>query len=238
MKWFRHDSDARSDAKIEKLMIKYGVDGYGLYFYCVEIIAGNLSAEHITFELEHDAETIAYRLKMDTLRVEEIMLYMVKAGLFDINPTTNRIVCMSLARRLDNHMIRNLEIRKVAQRSDNVVSTQPQRRPSEQIRLEETRRDKKEKKVNVSRIKDIEAIVRCLNKETNSNFRPMGATKEVIEHRLDEGYEKKDLVRVVIVKADQWMGDEKMQRYLRPMTLFGKQKFPGYLAEYKREEEE
>ena len=45
MKWFMHEGNARSDSKIEKLLIKYGVEGYGLYFYCVEIIAGNLSSD-------------------------------------------------------------------------------------------------------------------------------------------------------------------------------------------------
>ena len=29
MKWFKHDSNALHDAKIEKLIMKFGIEGYG-----------------------------------------------------------------------------------------------------------------------------------------------------------------------------------------------------------------
>ena len=45
MKWFKHVSVALQDAKIEKLMMKYGLEGYGLYFACVELIAASLSSD-------------------------------------------------------------------------------------------------------------------------------------------------------------------------------------------------
>ena len=45
MKWFKHDTNALQDAKIEKLVMKYGLEGYGLYFACVELIAASLSAD-------------------------------------------------------------------------------------------------------------------------------------------------------------------------------------------------
>lgn len=45
MKWFKHDTDALQDAKIEKLVMKYGLEGYGLYFACVELIAASLSSD-------------------------------------------------------------------------------------------------------------------------------------------------------------------------------------------------
>lgn len=113
MKWFVHDSDAHEDTKLEKLLMKYGVDGYGLYFYCLEIIAGELSPENITFELEHDSEILAHKLKIDSLRVEEIMNYCVSLGLFQMNPATKRIMCLALAKRVDRYMSRNPDISKI-----------------------------------------------------------------------------------------------------------------------------
>lgn len=113
MKWFVHDSNAHEDSKLEKLLMKYGSDGYALYFYCLEIIAGELSPENITFELEHDAEILAYKLKIDSLRVEEIMNYCVSLGLFQFNPATKRIMCLTLAKRVDIYMSRNPEIAKI-----------------------------------------------------------------------------------------------------------------------------
>ncbi|MCP4649598.1 MAG: DUF4373 domain-containing protein, partial [PVC group bacterium] len=58
MKWFKHDTNALHDAKIEKLIMKYGIEGYGVYFACVEMIAHKLSPKKATFELEHDAEIL------------------------------------------------------------------------------------------------------------------------------------------------------------------------------------
>ena len=30
MKWFMHDSNAHTDAKLRKVMMRFGADGYGL----------------------------------------------------------------------------------------------------------------------------------------------------------------------------------------------------------------
>jgi len=113
MKWFKHDSNALHDAKIEKLVMKYGIEGYGLYFACIEIIASELTGENITFELEHDAEILAHKFKIDTLKVEAIMKYCIELGLFQYNIETQRIVCYKLARRLDISMSQNPEIKKI-----------------------------------------------------------------------------------------------------------------------------
>jgi len=113
IKWFKHDSNALHDAKIEKLIMKFGIEGYGLYFACIEIIASELSRENITFELEHDAEILAHKFKIDTLRVEAIMKYCIELGLFQFNIETQRIVCYKLARRLDISMSQNPEIKQI-----------------------------------------------------------------------------------------------------------------------------
>ena len=98
---------------INKYLDEVGADGYALYFYCIEIIAGELTPENITFELEHDAEILAYKLKIDTIRVEEIMKYCVSLGLFQVNPATKRIMCLTLAKRVDEYMSKNPEINKI-----------------------------------------------------------------------------------------------------------------------------
>jgi len=43
VKWVKHDTDAHRDAKLRRLMLAYGMEGYGLYWYCVELIAGDVS---------------------------------------------------------------------------------------------------------------------------------------------------------------------------------------------------
>ena len=116
MKWFRHDSHCSKDAKLDKVLMKYGAEGYGLYWYCIEIIAGEVSSDNLTFEMEHDAEILAYRLKLDSLKVNEMMKYFVSLGLFEINPESKRIVCMALAKRTDEYTSKNPEIAKIQNR--------------------------------------------------------------------------------------------------------------------------
>jgi len=128
--------------------MRYGVEGYGLYFYCVEIIAGNLATDNINFDLKHDAETIAYRLKMDTLRVEEIMKYMVQQGLFQFNDASGRIMCLGLLKRLDVSTSSNADFKKLVANSRQLLETNSnyQELIAEEKRIEENRREEKSSK--------------------------------------------------------------------------------------------
>jgi Domain of unknown function (DUF4373) len=99
LKWFKHDSNANTDAKLRKLRLKYGMEGYGLYWYCLELIAQNVEKHNLTFELEHDAEILAHDTGIHFERIQEMMQDMVKLGLFENN--TGAITCMKMAMRLD-----------------------------------------------------------------------------------------------------------------------------------------
>lgn len=111
MKWFKHDSDAHRDAKLKKLLIKYGLQGYGLYFYCLELIVNDIDDENLTFELEYDSELIAHDLNLSHELIQEMMAYMVKLDLFEMN--SGVITCLKIARRLDKSMTSNPAIRKL-----------------------------------------------------------------------------------------------------------------------------
>jgi len=145
MKWYKHDTDAFSDAKIRKLIMKYGAEGYAIYFHCIELIAGNISETNITFELEHDAEIIADNLKIRGSQdkspietVNEIMLYIIELGLFD--ESEGKIFCFKLLNRLDTSMTSSPKFRALiskAKESHDVVMTE-----SCKTRLDKTRLDK------------------------------------------------------------------------------------------------
>jgi len=111
MKWFKHDSGAHLDAKLQKLRIKYGLEGYGLYFYCLELIAMNIDEKNLTFELEHDSEIIAFNTGLHYERVQEIISTMVSLELFENN--NGMITCYKLASRLDQSMTSNPQMRKM-----------------------------------------------------------------------------------------------------------------------------
>ena len=54
------------------------------------------------------------------------------------------------------------------------------------------------------------------------------ATQRLIKARFNEGYTLDDFKHVIDTKAAEWLGDAKMNQYLRPETLFGT-KFESYL---------
>jgi len=112
MKWFKHFTDAHDNGDLTKVRMKYGADGYAIYWYCLELIAGDLGERDlVTFELKHDAEVVGFNLNIDTLKVEEIMKYMVNLGLFEQSGTT--ITCLKLAKYLDKKSTRNETIHKI-----------------------------------------------------------------------------------------------------------------------------
>jgi uncharacterized phage protein (TIGR02220 family) len=83
----------------------------------------------------------------------------------------------------------------------------------------------------------VEEVMTYLNLQARRNYRvtnPNGtltAGALVISQRLKEGYTVQQCKDVIGEKSIKWMGDEKMDQYLNPQTLFRKSNFDRYLAE-------
>lgn len=83
----------------------------------------------------------------------------------------------------------------------------------------------------------VEQVMAYLNTQARRNYRaknPNGtptAGAMVIAQRLKEGYTVDQCKDVIGEKSNQWMGDEKMDQYLNPQTLFRKSNFDKYLTE-------
>ena len=79
--------------------------------------------------------------------------------------------------------------------------------------------------------KYIVEIVNYLNDVAGKNFRhTTRKTQTLIKARLREGFTVDDFKRVIDNKTKEWKHDPKMNKYLRPETLFGT-KFESYLNE-------
>lgn len=139
MKWIKHDTDANQDAKLQNVLLDYGLEGYGLYWYCIELIAGKVDKDNITFELEHDARIIARNVGSTAQKVEEIMRYFVKTGLFE--DANGVITCLKIARRLDQSMTSNKQMREIIDKLKNhdLVMIESGKPMQDEIRLEEIR---------------------------------------------------------------------------------------------------
>jgi len=76
------------------------------------------------------------------------------------------------------------------------------------------------------------SVVSLLNEKTGKSFKPdSAATIKLINGRIAEGRTLDDFKHVIGVKAAEWLGDPKMDRYLRPETLFAQANFESYLNE-------
>ena len=158
MKWFSHESTASRDTKLKKLLMKYGAEGYGLYWYCVEHVCANVDPK-LTFELEHDSEILAHELKIDTLLVEEMMRYMVSVGLFE--ESNGIVTCLKLAKHLGENCTRNNNLKDVIKASkneslsqtvsDSLGQSQIVSAIREDKRREDKRREEKKKETKAGR---------------------------------------------------------------------------------------
>ena len=147
MKWFKHDSDASNDAKLKKLRLKYGAQGYGIYWYCLELIARNVEKHNLTFELEHDAELIADDFKLSADLVQHIMTFMVDIGLFE---NTNGIIsCLKMATRTDEYTQKLIQ--SIKKTPDNVPTLSAQS-PTKSVLIEENRLEDKRKKDTTNKL--------------------------------------------------------------------------------------
>lgn len=74
-------------------------------------------------------------------------------------------------------------------------------------------------------------IVDYLNEKTDSHYKATTPkTKQLVQARLKEGFTVNDFKTVIDKKTATWLNDNKMNKYLRPLTLFGT-KFEDYLNE-------
>lgn len=77
--------------------------------------------------------------------------------------------------------------------------------------------------------KPYKEIVDYLNQKAGTSYKhKTKATQSHINARLNEGFTVEDFKAVIDKKTAEWKGNEKMQMYLRPETLFGS-KFESYL---------
>ena len=137
MKWFKHDTAANMDAKLQEVMLDYGLEGYGLYWYCIELIAQRVNVDNLTFELEHDCRIIARNTGSTAQKVEQMMKDFIELGLFCSE--NGHVFCLKLADRCDDFT------RKIVNKQQKTVKNQsvglsPSK--SDKVRLDKIRLDK------------------------------------------------------------------------------------------------
>ena len=161
MKWYKHDSNAHMDAKLQDVLLDYGLEGYGLYWYCLELIINKVDKDCATFELEHDARIIARNTGSTAAKVTDMMQAFISLGLFE--DIDGKITCLKLAKPIDKSMTSNKEMRAIIElfrksydespnnhdetpNSHDPVMTESAKPMQEEKRREESRVDKNKSK--------------------------------------------------------------------------------------------
>lgn len=80
---------------------------------------------------------------------------------------------------------------------------------------------------------DARLILEFLNGKTGKQFRPVTANLTLIRARLKEGATADDCRAVIARKFREWKGSD-MEKYLRPATLFNREKFAQYSGELEK----
>ena len=74
-------------------------------------------------------------------------------------------------------------------------------------------------------------FINSINEVANTNFRNSTNNRKLIHARLEDGYTKEDIAKVVTFKANQWKDNEKMKKYIALTTLLRPSNFDKYIQE-------
>lgn len=78
---------------------------------------------------------------------------------------------------------------------------------------------------------DYGKFIEWFNQKTGKRFKNVESNRKIIRARINEGYSKSELAKVVEFKSKQWKDDPKMNAYLRITTIFAPSHFGNYLNE-------
>lgn len=108
----------------------------------------------------------------------------------------------------------------------NKQLTSNQQAANKQLTTNKNDKNDKNDKEEYARARE---ITEFFNSIAGKNYN-VNDCKPYVEKLISQGYKVEDIKHVIQVKSEQWKGDQKMDQYLRPMTLFG-DKFSSYLQE-------
>lgn len=100
-------------------------------------------------------------------------------------------------------------------------------------RVKDKDKDKEKETDKAKDYSDVDSVIDYLNEKAGSGYRHSKSSREPISGRLGEGFSVDDCKMVIDFKVNEWL-DTKMEKFIRPETLFGPKKFEGYLFAAKK----
>ena len=78
--FFRHDCNAFSDPKMQRMVMANGLEGYGFYFLCLEMMRNEKD-----YMIDNDPKVISFHTRLDVKTVERLLQDSVKYLLFSVD---------------------------------------------------------------------------------------------------------------------------------------------------------
>ena len=141
--YFSHDSNARNDQRLMKVRMKYGMEGYGIYFGIIELLR---ETEDYTLTF-NDLESLSFDLRTDLNKVEDII---TNYNLFVIKGST-MFYSKSLKKRLEC-MDRKKQKRIEAGRLGGIASS----KVKQKLSIDKAQNKTKQKETKINNIKERE----------------------------------------------------------------------------------
>lgn len=233
VKWIKITTDIFDDEKI--LLIESLPDAYAIItvWFKLLCLAGkqNNSGVFMMGRIPYTEQMLAtiFRMKETTVTLalqtfEQFGMVEIVDGVITIPNWNKHQTLDAYEKKKERDRLYQAE-RRANQRALVAKSSDTSADSSSDVVISEEDKDKEEdidKEIYIS-------IVSYLNEIAGTSYKPTTAkTKKAIHARLEEGFTVDDFKKVIAKKCAEWIGDEKMEKYLRPETLFGT-KFEGYL---------
>ena len=84
MKWFKHESDAHTNMKLQALIDKLGVAGYGYYWACVELVANQGGDEFKITKNKHWEQHLKKMLNIEPKDQKKYLVVLATHNLIDL----------------------------------------------------------------------------------------------------------------------------------------------------------
>lgn len=240
VKWISITTDIFNDEKmcaIESLPDGMSIEIVWFKILCLAGTCNENGFLMITRDIPYTDEMLAKNFRMDIGIIKRALEIFQKMGMIEI---VDDIYMVSNWMKYQN----NAELQHIKE-TNRLRQQRYRERQKEQLLLENnvTRNVTNEENnvtnnvtnndfcsiCNMSYVDVYKEIINYLNLKTNSTYRHTTKKNQTLIHaRLNEGFVIDDFKKVIDIKCAEWLHDEKMNKYLRPETLFGT-KFEGYL---------
>ena len=197
--YFSHDSNSRNDAKILAVRIKYGVEGYGIYFMILERLR-----EESNYMCAKDYNPIAFDLRVDTSKVKSIV---EDFGLFVFTEDGKYFYSESFMKRMEFKDVKSEKASESANKRWNKKKSMRTHTENDANALR-THTETDASKVKESKVKEKESTEKIAHPLENSNLfrKPKVPTLKEVEEAFMKNGGTKEMAEKFYRKHDsvQW----------------------------------